>query len=335
MFQVEQNGHGLKETIRLVDTDSDSSVRIAPNFGFNAFSFVCRLGGRTVDLLHAPDAFPSPGDKATAFGTPILAPFPNRIRGGRFSFGGTAYSLPTNEHGKNAIHGFAVDQPWRVIGTGAEPAAGAWATGEFQLSRDRPDYLPLWPADFVLRFTYRLRGRTLATEIEVTNPDARPLPFGVGTHPYFRFPSDPGTALARCAIVVPAARQVELADYLPTGRLLPVTGDGDLRRGIELSRRTLDDVFTGLEAEADGRIRHRLRDQEANVELTISHGPEFPFAVVYTPPHRHSICIEPYTCVTDAINLAKRDFDPGPWILAPGEKRRLEILYEATPIADS
>lgn len=334
MLQVDRQGEGLRESIQLVDTDAGSSVRIAPNFGFNAFSFVCRIGGRAVDLLHAPDAFPSPGDKATAFGTPILAPFPNRIRGGRYSFGGEAFSLPTNEHGKNAIHGFAVDQPWRVTAVGST-TAGAWATGEFQLSRDRPDHLSLWPADFVLRFTYSLRAQSLATLIEVENPDSRSLPFGIGTHPYFRFPIDSATDSARCAIVVPAARQVELADYLPTGRLFPVTGDADLRRGIELSRRVLDDVFTGLESGADGRIRHHLRDQEANVELTISHGPEFPFVVVYTPPHRHSICIEPYTCVTNAINLATGDFDPGLWILAPGEKRYLEIIYEATPIANS
>jgi aldose 1-epimerase len=333
MFHVSRSGAGLKDTIRLVDDEAGSSAKVAVNFGFNCFSFQCTVAGQVYDLLHAPPNFPSVGDKATAFGTPILVPFPNRIGGGKFEWSGQRYALPLNDHGNNAIHGFAVDQGWRVTGSGASPGEGAWVTGTFCLSDDRPEFMNHWPTDFSVSFTYRLRGQRLSTEIVVENPDNHVLPFGVGTHPYFRFPLEATTPLDLCSIKVPAAQHVELDHYLPTGRLTPVTEKDDLRQGIFLSSRTLDDVYTDLQTQPDGRVVHELRDEIAKVKLQIEHTHEFPFVVIYTPPHRQSICIEPYTCVTNAINLSESSFSPGLWQLAPHEKRSLEIHYVVSEIA--
>ena len=39
-----------------------------------------------------------------------------------------------------------------------------------------------------------------------------------------------------------------------------------------------------------------------------------------TPPHRQAVCLEPYTCPTDAINLQQRGVDAGLLVLQPGEK---------------
>jgi aldose 1-epimerase len=42
--------------------------------------------------------------------------------------------------------------------------------------------------------------------------------------------------------------------------------------------------------------------------------------VVFTPANRQAFCIEPYTCVTDAINLQQQGVDAGLLVLPPGEK---------------
>jgi aldose 1-epimerase len=42
--------------------------------------------------------------------------------------------------------------------------------------------------------------------------------------------------------------------------------------------------------------------------------------VVYTPAHRQAFCIEPYTCVTDAVNLQARGIETGWRVLAPGDR---------------
>lgn len=329
MFNVEILDAGAHLQARLVDGWTNSHATIYPNMGFNCASFVCRIGGRDLDFLYAGDDFPGPGVKPARHGTPILAPFPNRIRGGMFRFDGREFQLPRNEEGKNAIHGLALDQPWRIVATGANDKQGAFVRGEFQLSQSRADWRNLWPADFKLMFTYRLAGHTLETTIEVENPDSRPLPFGVGTHPYFRFPLERNGSLADCEIVSPGARQVELIECLPTGKSVPVEPEADLRHGIRFDRRAFDDVYTDLQSNANGLVTHRLIDHQARAAFELAHSPDFQFAVVFTPPHRKAICIEPYTCVTDAINLEGSGMATGLWVLAPGEKRRLRIEYRA------
>ena len=42
--------------------------------------------------------------------------------------------------------------------------------------------------------------------------------------------------------------------------------------------------------------------------------------VVFTPPHRQAFCVEPYTCVTDAINLQQQGIDAGLIVLQPGQR---------------
>ena len=51
--------------------------------------------------------------------------------------------------------------------------------------------------------------------------------------------------------------------------------------------------------------------------------------VIYTPPNRDSICFEPYTCVTDAINLEAQGVASGWQVLAPGASFRSWIDIEA------
>src|SRR5438034_969248 len=74
--------------------------------------------GPALDLLYAdPDLFHN--GRPTRSGIPILFPFPNRIRDGRYSWDGKSYQLPLNDPTRlNAIHGFACRHPWRVAGHG-------------------------------------------------------------------------------------------------------------------------------------------------------------------------------------------------------------------------
>ena len=129
------------------------------------------------------------------------------------------YTLPlTDSTKKNAIHGFTTKHPWRVIDESAD-ADSAWITGEFQGSVDAPDSLLLWPADYRLHVTYRLLERTLRVEAAADNPGPKPLPFGLGYHPYFSLAPFGGP---QAIVTVEANKYWELIDNLPTGRTLPV-----------------------------------------------------------------------------------------------------------------
>jgi aldose 1-epimerase len=252
-----------------------------------------------------------------------LFPFPNRIRDGRFSWDGKTYQLPCNDStGKMAIHGFACRRPWRVVGSGAD-ATAAWVTGEFRGSLDAPDCVALWPADYVLRVTYRLSKNCLRVEAEVANPDMKPLPFGLGYHPYFRLPFTPEGKSDDCRVSVAARSCWKLEDCLPTGERLPVDAKRDLNNPRRYGDLQLDDVLTDVPATATdptGLFECATIEGASGVTLRVHCSPTFRELVVYTPGHRQAFCVEPYTCATDAVNLQARGIDAGWLVLPPGER---------------
>jgi aldose 1-epimerase len=327
MGNVRTERHGDQLVEVLEDPASGSSARILAGYGFNCYSFRCRLGDREYELLDAAADFARQPVRASANGTPILFPFPNRIRGGRFEFGGRQFELPRNERsGVNAIHGLVIDRPWRVVA--ARGGAAAEVTGQFQLTKDAPELAPLWPADCLIEMTYRLEANRLTSRVLVTNPDSRPLPWGFGTHPYFRLPLDPGGSEANCTMHTPVGEVWELQDLLPTGRRLPVPDRSGLDGGRPLSQLQFDDVFTDLRFH-DGWCTCRLADNRAGVDVVLRFDQLFRELVIYTPPRRGSICLEPYTCVTDAINLQPRGIDAGLRVLRPDQCVEGTIEVEA------
>jgi aldose 1-epimerase len=148
----------------------------------------------------------------------------------------------------------------------------------------------------------------LRLEAAVDNPDSVPLPFGLGYHPYFLLP-----ASGSVPIEAPARQSWELIETLPTGRRLPVEGRCDLRLPRASESLQLDDLLTDLPASAGP-----MRDSGAVGDLRLSCSPDFEHQVAFTPPHRQAICLEPYTCITDAINLEREGIDAGWRVLAAG-----------------
>lgn len=307
----------------LEDRAAAGSAVIWPAAGLNCFQWRTRWAGHDLDLLyHAPDFLQDV--RPTRNGIPILFPFPNRIRDGRFSWEGQEYHLPRNDPAnQNAIHGFACRRPWRLVDQGADDA-GAWITGEFWATRDAPETRPLWPADYRLRVTYRLGAGSLRIEAVVDNPDQVPLPCGLGYHPYFRVPLVEGGAAADCSVEADARVYWELRDNLPTGARKPLPPERDLSRPQPFKDLQRDDLLQALDtaAEAEGGLwlRGRVRQRSANVEVRLLSSSAFRELVVFTPPHRHAVCLEPYTCPTDAMNLRRQGIETGLIVLEPGER---------------
>jgi aldose 1-epimerase len=109
-----------------------------------------------------------------------------------------------------------------------------------------------------------------------------------------------------------------LKDLLATGRKLPVPPDKDLRHGMPFGQTRLDNILWNLDTKA-GRVETSLADPDGGCRLRISFDAQFRGCVVFNPPHREAICIEPYSCVPDAWRLAAQSIDAGARVLAPGE----------------
>jgi aldose 1-epimerase len=295
----------------LEEPTSGTSATVWPALGFNCLKW--QASGDLSLLFTDPNLSGNP--RPTRGGIPVLFPFPNRIRNGEYTWEGKRYQLPRNDSaGQNAIHGFGCRHPWRVTDQGAKENE-AWVTGEYWAAKDAPDTLGLWPADHRIRLTYRLSSRALRLEAVVDNPAGKPLPFGLGFHPYFRVPLKELGRAEDVQISLPVRALWQLRDSLPTGVVEPVSTD--FLKPQPVSSLTLDDIFTGLPEPENAHIPCCGILTEGSTRLSLHFSKEFRNLVVFTPPHRQAIALEPYTCITDAINLQAHGVDAGWIVLEP------------------
>ncbi len=306
------------EIISLSDSQSGSSAKVAPGLGFNCYSFAAPTAKGPLEVLWAAADFSAGAAKPSGSGIPLMFPFAGRIRGAKFEFEGKSYQLEPGDGLGNAIHGFVINRPWRVTQQSASRVVG-----QFQASIDDPSVLAHWPADFRITADYQLAGATLTSEFTIENPDSRPLPFGFGTHPYFRVPLG-GTSGAECVVRVGVDTNWDLEGLLPTGAKSSSAVVADLQKGAPMSGLKLDHVFGGLTFD-NHRCTATVYDPSSKHTLAMTFLDQFTTCVVYNPPHREAVCIEPYTTVPDAFALRARGIDPHLQILAPGQTFRTRI----------
>ncbi|MEX2559249.1 MAG: aldose 1-epimerase [Pirellulales bacterium] len=307
------------EPITITDQSSGATARIVPGFGFNCYSFQSMPSGVPLELLWSDPDILSGQSKPSHSGIPILFPFAGRLRGSHLMYQRRTYPLGSDDGLGNAIHGFVLNRPWRVIENTPNRAVG-----EFQASVDEPGLIRRWPSDFRLTVAYEVRAGSLLSQIEVLNPGDGPLPFGLGLHPYFRLPLGPQGRPDDCRLTVPATEYWQLENMLPTGKRLPADGPRGLAHGLRFGEARLDDIFTGL-SYADGWCRATMEDPPNGRLLEVVFSEQFRNCVVYNPPHRDTICIEPYTTVPDAFSLASQGVETGLNLLQPGQTFRAQV----------
>jgi aldose 1-epimerase len=334
-FQVresrKQAGERVGPVFELIAADESVRAEIWPQWGFNCLRWQVRQAdGRWADIFYtAPDWETNP--VPTRSGHPILFPFPGRLRDGVLTQGGNEYRLPANDSTKrHAIHGFTPRNPWRVVDSN-EDEEFAFVTGEFRLGKDLPEAAPLWPADFTLAVTYRLYRDKLRVDAAVRNLGTVALPFGLGYHPYFRLPGVNDPDVGGHVLQANVTEVWEAVENLPTGWRKDVPGDLDFRHPTPIGATALDHVFTGVRAprtELGGMLELAvLSHPEAMGRVRFLADPVFRELVLFTPPHRQAVAVEPYTCSADAPNLAARGIDSGWQTLAPGAEWEAAVEY--------
>jgi aldose 1-epimerase len=323
-YQVAEEEGGA---FRLTDGEARSSARIVPALGNNVLEWRVQPEGfdAPIDVFLPPAAPGAVGAGGYGAGNPILFPFPNRVRDGRYTFDGQAQQLDVNEPGRNNhIHGLVARAPWQTEDRGADASGGAWHRAAVDLQA-LPDVPRQYPFPCRLTVLTRLLDGALVQEVSVRNTGPGRLPMGFGTHPWF--PATIGDApRAATEVRVPGARYWRLAGLVPTGETVPVTtapagapeGSFDLREWKALDGNAFDDVFTALVRRPDGWSEAGIRYPNAGLELRVEASPVFREWVIYAPSERPVVCLEPYTGTTDAVNLQPRGVDAGLVVLEPG-----------------
>lgn len=326
-FTVGTERRGDRTIYTLGDESTGASAAILPSYGFNLFDLNLPAGGRPRSIVATDPGWEAHPEYPARQGFPVLFPFPNRIRDGRFSFAGRDYQLDLTKP-PNAIHGFALDAHWDVVDHGTDPH-GAHIVGRYRIGKQSPRQAHHWPADAILELKYTLAGRTLTLDAIVTNPSDAELPYGLGFHPYFRLPMNAGGDLGQTRVVLPTGKFWALQDTLPTGQIRPVPFPADFRRGRSMAGLVADDVYTGIEYDETGHAACRLIDEALGAEFRLTIDRNYREIVVFTPPGKPGvIAVEPYTQTTDAINLHARGVDGGLRVLEPGASEALHLRME-------
>ncbi|HEY2416244.1 MAG TPA: aldose 1-epimerase [Pirellulaceae bacterium] len=311
------------EVAVLRDAASGAEAHVLVSQGFNLFRWTAMPEGKPLEVLYAPAEFETGQLRPSKGGIPLLFPFPGRIAGTTFTWEGKQHELEPGDAFGNAIHGFVMWRPWRVIEKTENKIVG-----QFQASCDDPSLKARWPADFRITATYSLSGNALSAEYLMENPGETPLPCGFGSHPYFRVPLG-GVDAAGCVVTLPVEAKWELVEMLPTGKKLKLAEAVDYQSGKAFGGLHLDDVFSDLTFH-DGWTTTTISDPQSGRSIVQRFNDLFRECVVFTPPHREAICIEPYTCVPGGFGLGARGIDAGMRVLQPGESfmGRVEIVVQ-------
>ena len=286
------------EVARLADAARRMEVSIVPSIGNLAYEF--KIDGR--NLLWFPFRSPAELKASPALcGVPFLAPWANRLDQDAFWANGKQYRLNPDlgnirrDPNGHPIHGLLAFSPAWKIRELKGGDTGAFVTSRLEFWR-HPDLMAQFPFAHALEMTYRLRDGALEVETVVENLSGAPIPIGIGYHPYFQVP---GTARDSWKVHLAAREHVELSGQLiPTGARTAVRHPDP----FPLMGAQLDDVFTDLVRDEDGKARFRVESGKAMI--TVVYGPLYRVAVVYAPAGRDFICFEPMAAVTNAFNLA-------------------------------
>lgn len=237
-------------------------------------------------------------------GVPLLWPYANRLDEQAFYANGQKYTfdpgLGNTGRGAIPIHGFLTSATaWKVVEVKAD-ARSAWITSKLEFFRV-PQYMKQFPFAHTLTMTYRLQEGALEVRTRIDNLSAEPMPVAIGFHPYFQLTDSPRDAWTLSV----AAKTHWLLDQrkIPTGETEPIGRLMADPKNVAVKAAPLDDVFSDLERDAQGRATMSLKGKAQQVDVVL--GPRYKTVVVYSGAPG-SVALEPMAGISNSMNLAQR-----------------------------
>jgi galactose mutarotase-like enzyme len=235
----------------------------------------------------------------------------------RFEFAGANYAV--------GLHGFVRSLPWKLDGFAADDET-AWAKCSL---RSSPQTAAVYPLQFALSVTYRLRAGILTLEYEVTpGENASAMPFSIGNHLSLRMPFSKQGPFEDCTLRTPAKFILPQNPLcLLDGRRIAV----DFSRPTSLERKeVLDTVLGGFKGD-DAWVELRdpssttIRVSHREKSLDGSHhcGDDDVLFVFWGDAQQQYFCPEPWIGKPNSLNTGD-----GCIYLEPGQRFIWEIMIE-------
>ncbi|WP_104196103.1 aldose 1-epimerase family protein [Cryobacterium sp. M15] len=230
----------------------------------------------------------------------ILAPWPNRVVDGRYTFGGIEQQLSITEPSRgHALHGLASWLDFAVVRQTTRRLV-VEATIEAQ---------PGYPHRVTLEVAFALDAGGLRTTVTAMNAGSNAAPFGIAPHPY---------------LVAGDGRVNDWTLELPARKILTVTPERliplrlrdvnesdlavfDFRAPRTINDTFMDHAFTSLDRDDEGNATVRVTTS-AGSGVALAWAGECPWVQVHTADQpepsidRIGLAVEPMTCPPDAFN---------------------------------
>jgi aldose 1-epimerase len=302
-YAAERSSMGDQPIVELRDQHDQRTLRIAVH-GAALLGFEVPLAGAMRNLADgyrdAADIVARPGSRFA-----IMAPFAGRIADARYCFDGQPQDLQPGVIGaeRASRHGFVRGVDFEVGALDADDSRAQVVLGTRAI-RPQAGY----PYAIDLEVCFSLHATGLILEARMRNVGSQAAPCFFGWHPYFRV-ADGG--VDDWQLQIPAQTLVRTgADLIALpGHAAYVPLDDapalDFREGRQVGDSILDQGYTDLASDADGRIRTHLRDPSSGLGLAVwqERGVMHAFtADTVSRDPRRSIALEPMECMADAFN---------------------------------
>lgn len=314
------------DIVALSDEQDGRRLRIARH-GAALLSFEVPLNGSLHDLA---DGYRDPDEILQRPGSrfAIMAPFAGRIGDARYTFDGQPQDLQPGMTGADRAsrHGFVRGTDFDIVALNADDDHARVSLGTSAI-RPQPGY----PHAIDLAVTFTLDAAGLTLETTMRNVGEQPAPCFFGWHPYFRLAAStlddwqlqvPAQTLIRTdasLIPLPDAAAYVALDEVPAL---------DFRAPRRIGDSIIDQEYTDLDVETDGRIRTRIQDLASGLGIAVwqEHGVMHVFtADTVSRDVRRAVALEPMACMADAFSRA----DCAAAIrLQPGAARRFRCGVE-------
>lgn len=243
----------------------------------------------------------------------LLAPFPNRIEHGVYTFNGKEYKFPLEKDG-NALHGFVMNKAFNLktefLGDDLELCLTYQYDGGYIY----------YPFPFRMDLTLSIIEETFTIKMVCTNTGESSMPIGLGWHPYFK-----AAGKIESLLNFRNVSKVLVNEHLiPTGAFK----SQDFFR-TKFEDILLDNSFVfekNQKGQEDINIHFRNGKTIDRDKVLKMYGVQnVNYLHLYRNPTMDTLAIEPMTCNIDAFNNKN-----GLQILNPMESFPMEFKIECT-----
>ena len=241
------------------------------------------------------------GQQAPLCAGQIMTPWVNRLDKGQWKYRERLLQNPINlVEQNNANHGLLLEHAYELV---EKTEQSVTLRGTIVPTEG----YPFMVQTFV---TYSLDDSGLTVTHRAVNQSVDPAPYATGAHPYFKFSTvETGELLLSsdaATLTVVNPRQIPVAEAATIG------SEFDLRNGVRVKDKFIDEDFTNLPRDSQGLAHTYLRASDGR-GLDVWQDESFKHVVIFTPDYfptidgaqTHAAAIEPSTAAPNAFNSGR------------------------------